>query len=68
MKNFIYSLFIFFVPAAGWFIGIVKGQEARHRWVSKMKFRFAGNEPSKISVIGDEVMLDDIEMAAFHNN
>lgn len=68
MKQFIYSLVMFFVPAAGWFIGVAKGREARHKWVSKMKFRFAGNDSPKITVIGDEVMLDDIEMASFHSN
>lgn len=63
MKQFNHKIFIAAVIVGGLFVGAVKGQEARSRWVNKMKVRDErkAKNPS-------EVILDDYEIASFHNN
>ena len=63
MKQFNHRIFIAAVIVGGLFVGAVKGQEARSRWVNKMKIRDESKKPSK-----NEVVLDDFEMASFHSN
>lgn len=67
MKQLNYKLVIATMIVSGLFIGIVRGQEARSRWISKMKSKFEHwrqkNEPEK-----KEVKLDDFEIASFHQN
>jgi hypothetical protein len=52
---------------AGLMIGIVKGQEARQKWVTKKKSKYehrhfqAGQEAEN-----SQVILDEFEMAAYH--
>jgi len=67
MKQFNHRLFIAAVIVGGLFVGAVKGQEARTRWITKMKGR---QEDKKVRTekIVDEVVLDDYEIASFHNN
>lgn len=64
MKQFNHKIFIAAVVVSGLFIGAVKGQEARSRWVSKMKMR----DERKIKANPDEVILDDYEISSFHNS
>jgi hypothetical protein len=64
MKQFNHRMFIAAVVVGGLFIGAVKGQEARSRWVSKMKIR----DERKIKPNPNEVVLDDYEIASFHNS
>ena len=64
MKQFNHKIFIAAVVVSGLFIGAVKGQEARSRWVSKMKTR----DERKMKTDPNEVVLDDYEIASFHNN
>ena len=67
MKKLNHKMFFTGVLVAGFFIGIIKGQEIRSQWISKMKDRHdtgkmkAENNPS-------EVTLDDFEIASFHKN
>ncbi len=63
MKQFNQKIFIAAVVVGGLFIGAVKGQEARSRWVNKMKVR----DERKVKN-PNEVVLDDYEIASFHNN
>ena len=65
MKQINHRIFIAAIVVGGLFIGAVKGQEARTRWVSKMKTR---DERKMKSQKTDEVLLDDYEIASFHNN
>jgi hypothetical protein len=65
MKQMNYKLIMSAIVVAGLFIGIVKGQEARSKWTSKMKSRY---ESRKIKTPADEVALDDHEIASFHRN
>ena len=64
MKQFNHRIFIAAVVVGGLFIGAVKGQGARNRWVSKMKTR----DERKMKTNPNEVVLDDYEIASFHNN
>lgn len=65
MKQFNHKIFIAAVVVGGLFIGAVKGQEARTSWVRKMK----GRDERKMKPSNpNEVMLDDYEIASFHNN
>lgn len=67
MKPFIYKLIVAFIVVGGLFIGVVKGQEARTKWMNKMKSRNE-NKRLKTGPLPEEVMLDDFEMASFHRN
>lgn len=55
----------------GTLVGIFRGNEARQKWVFRIKSRFAEKrqlaEEKKFLRDGG-VALDDIEIAAFHNN
>ena len=64
MKQFNHRMFIAAVVVGGLFIGAVKGQEARSRWISKMKTR----DERKMKTNPNEVVLDDYEIASFHNS
>jgi hypothetical protein len=50
-------------------VGIVKGQEARVKWVSKKKTKYeAKRESRKHAPAGESlVMLDEIEMSTYHS-
>lgn len=67
MKKINHRIILAFIVVGGLFIGMVKGQEARNRWVSKMKGK---NENRRLKVIKHpgEVALDDFEIASFHKN
>lgn len=67
MKQINHRVIIASLVVGGLFVGIVKGQEARTRWVSKMKSRYDSNRPKseKKSAMVD---LDDFEISSFHRN
>jgi len=65
MKQFNHKIFIAAVVVGGLFIGVVKGQEARSSWVKRMKTR---DERKMKPQDPNEVVLDDYEIASFHNN
>ena len=62
---------LFFVISIASVIGIVRGEEAKQKWVFKIKSKVDTKkltaEKRQLAKKGG-VMLDDIEMAAFHNN
>ena len=64
MKQINHKIFIAAVVVGGLFIGAVKGQGARSNWVKKMKTR----DERKMKPGLKEVVLDDYEIASFHNN
>ncbi|HJS55507.1 MAG TPA: hypothetical protein VJ765_13225 [Chitinophagaceae bacterium] len=66
MKQFNHRIFIAAVIVGGLFVGAVKGQEARSRWMTKMKIREESRKTK--SEKSNEVILDDFEIASFHNN
>lgn len=67
MKKIIYSLIFSFIMVAGLFIGMVRGQEVRNKWVSKMKFRYEERKDHKKQVLPRGIMLDEIEEATYHS-
>ena len=64
MKQFNHRIFIAAVVVGGLVVGAVKGQDARSRWVAKMKTR----DERKMKANPNEVALDDYEIASFHNS
>lgn len=67
MRRIIYSLLFSFIMVAGLFIGMVKGQEVRNKWVSKMKFRYEERKETKKHALPRGIMLDEIEEATYHS-
>jgi len=71
MRSFRNKLIIFLAVTAGGVIGIVKGEEAKQKWVFKIRSKYENkrlmDEKKSIARKGG-VLLDDIEMAAYHNN
>ena len=69
MPVFKNKFLLFLVISVGSVIGIVKGEEAKQKWVFKIKSRFEEKrhlaELKKIQK-GGGVLLDDIEIASFH--
>ncbi len=65
MKQINHRIFIAALVVGGLFVGAVKGQDARTRWISKMKSK---DEGRKTKSAKDEVILDDYEIASFHNS
>lgn len=65
MKQFNHRMFIAAIIVGGLFVGAVRGQEARTRWISKMRGK---EESRKTKPAKDEVILDDYEIASFHNS
>lgn len=66
MRRIIYSLLFSMIMVAGLFIGMVKGQDVRNRWISKMKFKHEKKRENQRPVMKGEIMLDDIEEATYH--
>ena len=64
MKQINHKIFIAAVVVGDLFIGAVKGQGARDSWMKKMKTR----DERKMKPGTNEVVLDDYEIASFHNN
>ena len=67
MRRIIYNLLFSMIMIAGLFIGMVKGQEVRNRWISKMKFKHEERKESQKPVLKGEIMLDEIEEATDHS-
>ena len=65
MKQINHRLFVAAIVVGGLFIGAVKGQDARSRWITKMKAR---DEKKLKPENPNEVILDDYEIASYHNN
>jgi hypothetical protein len=62
---------LFFVISVGSVIGIVRGQEAKQKWVFKIKSRVDNKKlvaQKRLEAKKGGVLLDDIEMASFHTN
>ena len=69
MKTFFYKFFFRLVLASGIVVGILKGQEARQKWVTKKKIKYEAKRALQKRVDKDQslVMLDDIEMSTYHS-
>lgn len=71
MKSFRNKMIIFLAVTIGGLIGVLKGEEAKQKWVFKIRSKYENKrliaEKRSIARKGG-VLLDDIEMAAYHNN
>ena len=68
--NAIFYKFLFrMMLLAGIVIGIVKGQDARNKWVSRKKMKYESKRAFQKKPERDQslVMLDDIEMSTYHS-
>jgi hypothetical protein len=71
MKVYNNSLLLVLVLAVGTLVGVFRGNEAKQRWIFKIKSRFEEKKhlaERKKSMREGQVALDDIEIAAFHTN
>ncbi len=63
------SWLVIWLLIGGFFVGFFKGAKARQKWVFKLKYRFLEKqqeqEEKKVLRSGG-VVLDDVEIAAFH--
>ena len=69
MKTIYYKFFFRIILAGGMVVGIVKGQEARQKWISKKKIKYEAKRAVQKKLDRDHslVMLDDIEMSTYHS-
>ena len=69
MKRMIYKIPFSLILMTGMFIGMVKGQDVRQKWVSKMKNRHEEQRASSKFIKHNqaEIMLDEIELATYHS-
>jgi len=69
MKAIFYKFFFRIILLAGIVVGILKGQEARQKWISKKKIRYEAKRAVQKKLDRDQslVMLDDIEMSTYHS-
>jgi hypothetical protein len=67
MRRIIYTLLLSMIMIAGLFIGMIKGQEVRNKWISKMKFKHEERKEGHKQLPEGEIMLDEIEEATYHS-
>jgi hypothetical protein len=71
MKGVKNKMVVFLAVTIGGMVGLVKGEEAKQKFVFKIRSKYDNRrlmaERKSIARKGG-VVLDDIEMAAFHNN
>lgn len=67
MRRIIYTLLFSMIMVAGLFIGMVRGQEVRNKWISKMKFKHEEKKENQKPMVKGEIMLDEIEEATYHS-
>ncbi|HEX9513743.1 MAG TPA: hypothetical protein VF939_24795 [Puia sp.] len=71
MKGVKNKMVVFLAVTIGGMVGLVKGEEAKQKFVFKIRSKYDNRrlmaERKSIARKGG-VVLDDIEMAAYHNN
>ncbi|TMI93791.1 MAG: hypothetical protein E6H06_10805 [Bacteroidetes bacterium] len=69
MKTIFYKFTFRMILLIGIVVGIVKGQEARQRWVSKKKIKYEAKLDSRrhLNLDPSQVVLDEIEMSTYHS-
>ncbi|MBS1933287.1 MAG: hypothetical protein JST96_04755 [Bacteroidetes bacterium] len=71
MKKYTNRMVVFLAVTIGTVIGVFKGEEAKQKWVFKIRTKYDNRrlmaERRSVARKGG-VLLDDIELAAFHNN
>ncbi|HEV8504659.1 MAG TPA: hypothetical protein VGQ53_04635 [Chitinophagaceae bacterium] len=69
MKPMFYKFTFRLFLVGGIIVGIVKGQDARQKWVSKKKIRYEARKAQQKTMGIDRslVALDEIEMSTYHS-
>jgi len=71
MKGIKNNLVIFLAVTIGALVGLLRGEEAKQKWIFKVRSKYENRrlmaERKSIARKGG-VLLDDIEMAAYHRN
>jgi hypothetical protein len=69
MKTIFYTFTLRVILLVGIVVGIMKGQEARQKWVSKKKMKYESKKANQNNSVTDrsQVMLDEIEMSTYHS-
>jgi hypothetical protein len=69
MKTMFYKFTFRLFLVGGIIVGIVKGQDARHKWVTKKKIRYEARKGHQKNMGIDRslVALDEIEMSTYHS-
>ncbi|MBS1574572.1 MAG: hypothetical protein JST09_04645 [Bacteroidetes bacterium] len=69
MKRIVQKALLSMILTGGLFIGMVRGQEIKQRWITKMKNRYEGNgsQSDNKLVSSEEISLDEFEISAYHS-
>jgi hypothetical protein len=71
MKGVKNKMVVFLAVSVGGMIGLLKGEEARQKWVFRMRSKYENRrlmaERKSLARKGG-VLLDDIELASYHNS
>ena len=69
MKPMFYKFTFRLLLVGGIIVGIVKGQDARQKWVTKKKIRYETRKAHQKDINIDRalVTLDEIEMSTYHS-
>jgi len=68
MKTMFYKFTFRLFLVGGIIVGIVKGQDARQKWVTKKKIRYEARKAQQnMSTDRALVALDEIEMSTYHS-
>lgn len=69
MKTIFYKFTFRLILVAGIIVGILKGQEARQKWVTKKKIKYEAKraDQKKFDRSRSLVTLDEIEMSTYHS-
>jgi len=65
MKPIFYKFMLTVIVCVGLIVGVVKGQEARQKWVTKKKTKYE-QKRSHTFDSNSPVALDEFEMATYH--
>jgi hypothetical protein len=71
MKKYRTKLVIFIALTIGTLIGTFKGEEAKQKWVFKVRSKYDNKRlmaERRLIARKGGVLLDDIELASYHNN
>lgn len=68
MKTMFYKFTFRLFLVGGIIVGIIKGQDARQKWVNKKKIRYEARKSQKnVGIDRSLVALDEIEMSTYHS-
>ncbi|MGC4037948.1 MAG: hypothetical protein QM764_18445 [Chitinophagaceae bacterium] len=67
MKRIAQKTLLSMILTGGLFVGMIRGQEIKQRWITKMKNKYEGNKVNDSLMASEEVSLDEFEISAYHS-